>query len=231
MSWSCFLGHPQSALQGSSCQPSGTSSWHEPSPRTGSRGSRPPPACDTHRKHIFLLWFSFLKITVHQKDLWTHKPLPVSIVSGGGKALLSPGPPSWEGVGGSTRWNSNGVRFCLRYTTWPSPAIRQTDREMQGKGAEQEQKGGSCLKQGQAKQNHGIKVKKSNSRTSDTPQLHHEREERTSRKLSNRVLCRGIEERGIHYWNQRLTKENNQGPSRAVMSISSWQGVTVWGKF
>lgn len=47
----------------------------------------------------------------------------------------------------------------MRYTTWPSPAIRQTDREMGGKGAEQEQrgcrKGGSRLKRGEANEGRG----------------------------------------------------------------------------
>lgn len=47
----------------------------------------------------------------------THRLLTVSVVSGGGRALLSPGPPSWAEDSGSTRWNSNGVRFCVRYTT------------------------------------------------------------------------------------------------------------------
>lgn len=78
-------------------------------------------------------------------EFQTHSLLIVSVVSGGGRALLRPGPPSWVGEGGSTRWNSNGVRFCVRYTTWPSPAIRQTDREMGAwKGAKQDQRGGGC---------------------------------------------------------------------------------------
>lgn len=94
----------------------------------------------THKDDLTLVFLN--QIIEHQeKTHWqggTHRLLPVSIIAGGGRALLNPGPPSWEGVGGSTRWNSNGVRFCLRYTTWPLPTIRQTDREMQGKGAEQE---------------------------------------------------------------------------------------------
>lgn len=143
-SWSCFPGHPQGVPQDSSCRPSGTSPEHESSPMIGSPGPPPLPAYDTHTqsyRHSFPDWFAFNKPPIVKcQQHPTHRLLTVSVVSGGGRALLSPGPPSWAGEGGSTRWNSNGVRFCVRYTTWPSPAIRQTDREMEGKGAEQEQR-------------------------------------------------------------------------------------------
>ena len=33
---------------------------------------------------------------------------------------LGPWPPSVPSEGGSMRWNINGVRFCVRYTTWPA---------------------------------------------------------------------------------------------------------------
>lgn len=86
----------------------------------------------TSQGYVFIQQTCSCKVKIIQKCP-THRLLVVFVISGGGRALLSPGPPSWEGVGGSTRWNSNGVRFCVRYTTWPSPAIRQTDREM-GRG-------------------------------------------------------------------------------------------------
>lgn len=105
-----------------------------------------PPSTGLSHTHTHFPWFVCFKPTPSSKSKTrqqhsTHRLLTVSVVSGGGRALLSPRPPSWAGEGGSTRWNSNGVRFCVRYTTWPLPAIRQTDREMRGKGAEQEQKG------------------------------------------------------------------------------------------
>lgn len=47
-SWSCFPGHPQGVPLDSSCQPSGTSPEHEPSPMSGSLGAPPPLAYGTH---------------------------------------------------------------------------------------------------------------------------------------------------------------------------------------
>lgn len=156
-SCSCFPGRPQSVPRGSSCQPSGTSPGPELSPRNGSPGPPPQPTCDP--QHIICNgpFPTNPLLTVH-KQLPTHRLLVVSVVSGGGRALLSPWPPSWAGESGSTRWNSNGVRFCVRYTTWPLPAIRQTDKEMDGEErawAEGMLKGGCQLKRGKAKGGNG----------------------------------------------------------------------------
>lgn len=120
-SWSCFPGRPQGVPQGSSCRPSGTSPEHESSPTNGSPGHPPPPAYDarictnahTHiHKHIVTDASSSSGLISTnpppakrnvQTTSKTHRLLPVSVVSGGGRALLSPGPPSWAGDGGSTR--------------------------------------------------------------------------------------------------------------------------------
>lgn len=64
----------------------------------------------------------------------------------------------------------------MRYTTWPSPAIRQTDRKMEGKAAEQEQSAcreGAEARRGKRGNGRGI------NRGSDAQQLEREREGRT----------------------------------------------------
>lgn len=110
--WSCFPGPPQGGPRGSSCQSFGTSPELELSSMNGFLERHLVQTCDTP-PHTLTMLSTNHPIQQHP----THRLLALSAASGRGRVLFSPGSPSWVEDTGSTRWNSNGVRFCVRYTT------------------------------------------------------------------------------------------------------------------
>lgn len=118
---SCHGDHRCRVCLGSSCPSSGTFPGLWPLPTTGSQTFHPQEVWRPHTVHRSVVQNENFMLCCHLSST-THMLLRLS-----GWVLGRPFRPwpAWPSVpppsgGGSMRWNINGVRFCVRYMTWPA---------------------------------------------------------------------------------------------------------------